>query len=296
MGNISPTKLEAVIKKVFSSNFQTQLRGETILGSDEICNTEYEGEIAEKGDKVQIIYPGNLAVFDSDGKSDLPDPTEPDAAATEMEVTECPAVNFILPMKAQIQVYNKPQLITEWTESAAQGVSEHLESNLASLYTEASLWVTSLNGVDGSSVATLTKDTAYDALVDMQTVFDNAKIPSKGRFAALPPEFIALFAKDPRFITYKASGDKIMSNGFVGTVAGFEVYKDIYCAKSGNNFYPLFGVKKKSIARAMQKKFALEQYKPEKKPAGTIAFKGHALYGYKLLRPDMTGTMPFKLS
>lgn len=289
-------KLNQVIKKVFSPKFQEQLKGEFILGSDEICNTEYEGEISELADKVQIVYPGKITVFDHDGKADLPDAEEPDAAATELEITECPAVNFILPMRAQVQVYGRPQLITQWTESAAQGVSEHVEGKLAGLYTEAGLMIAA--STSGTTTLTVTKDNAYDYVADMAVVFDNAKVPQKGRFLAASPEFINLFAKDPRFITYKESGKDIMANGFVGMLAGFEVIKDIYLAKtdSGATHQLFFGTKKKSIARAMQKKFALEMYKPEKKAAGTIAYKGHALYGYKLLRPDMTGVMAVKFS
>ena len=289
-------KLNQVIKKVFSPKFQEQLKGECILGSDEICNTEYEGEISELADKVQIVYPGKISVFDHDGKSDLTDAEEPDAAATELEITECPAVNFVLPMKAQTQVYGRPQLITQWTESAAQGVAEHLEGKIANLYTEAALMIDASTG--GTTVLTVTKDNFYDYLVDMSVVFDNAKCPAKGRFVAVSPEALSLLAKDPRFITYKESGKDVMANGVEGVIAGFEVIKDIYLAKSngGATQNLVFGVKKKSIARAMQKKFMLEQYKPEKKAAGTIAYKGHAMYGYKLLRPDMTGTMPVKFS
>lgn len=77
-----------------------------------------------------------------------------------------------------------------------------------------------------ADTTTLTKSTIYEAIVDARTALSVAGVPTIGRFLIVTPKVYALLLKDTtNFIRATQMGDDIVRNGFVGRIAGFDVYE-----------------------------------------------------------------------
>ena len=128
-----------------------------------------------------------------------------------------------------------------------------------------------------------TKDTAYEYLVDLTVLLDEANVPIDGRFVIVPAWFHGLLLKDDRFVrSGTAAGDSRLRNGEAGEAAGFAVLKS-------NNVPNTTGAKYKilaghSIATAYVEQIVdVQTYKPEKRFGDAV--KGLHVYGAKVVRP-----------
>lgn len=71
-----------------------------------------------------------------------------------------------------------------------------------------------------SKTTELTKDNAYDALLDAATALTEAKVPLEGRIAYASAQFYKLIKEDSMFIKTSDMSQKIVINGQVGQVDG----------------------------------------------------------------------------
>src|SRR5258706_488725 len=128
-----------------------------------------------------------------------------------------------------------------------------------------------------------TKDDAYEYLVDLGVLLDEADVPIDGRFVVVPAWFHGLLLKDERFVKAGTRrSDAALANGEVGEAAGFAILKS-------NNVPNTTGTKYKiiaghSIATAYVEQIVdVQTYKPEKRFGDTV--KGLHVYGAKVIRP-----------
>ncbi len=128
-----------------------------------------------------------------------------------------------------------------------------------------------------------TKDDAYEYLVDLSVLLDEANTPIDGRFVVVPAWFHGLLLKDERFIkSGTRRSDAAIRNGEVGEAAGFSILKS-------NNVPNTTGTKYKimaghSIATAYVEQIVdVQTYKPEKRFGDAV--KGLHVYGVKVVRP-----------
>jgi hypothetical protein len=128
-----------------------------------------------------------------------------------------------------------------------------------------------------------TKDSAYEYLVDLGVLLDEANIPIEGRFVVVPAWFHGLLLKDDRFVNAGSRmSDAALKNGEVGEAAGFSILKS-------NNVPNTSGAKYKILAGHRMATTYVEQivdmqtYKPEKHFGDAV--KGLHVYGAKVVRP-----------
>jgi hypothetical protein len=129
-----------------------------------------------------------------------------------------------------------------------------------------------------------TKDDAYEYLVDLSVMLDEANVPIDGRFVVVPAWYHGLLLKDERFISSGTSaGDSVRRNAEVGEAAGFSILKS-------NNVPNTTGAKYRiiaghSIATAyVEQILDVQTYQPEKRFGDAV--KGLHVYGAKVVRPD----------
>jgi len=129
-----------------------------------------------------------------------------------------------------------------------------------------------------------TKDDAYEYLVDLGVLLDEANTPIDGRFVIVPAWFHGLLLKDERFVKAGTRrSDAALANGEVGEAAGFSILKS-------NNVPNTTGTKYKiiaghSIATAYVEQIVdVQTYKPEKRFGHSV--KGLHVHGPKVLRPN----------
>ncbi|MCA1609155.1 MAG: P22 coat protein - protein 5 domain protein, partial [Acidobacteria bacterium] len=128
-----------------------------------------------------------------------------------------------------------------------------------------------------------TKLNAYEYLVDLGVLLDEANVPLEGRFVVVPAWFHGLLLKDERFIKAGTMrSDRALANGQIGEGAGFAILKS-------NNVPNLSAAKYKiiaghSIATAYVEQIVdVQTYQPEKRFGDAV--KGLHVYGAKVVRP-----------
>ena len=164
---------------------------------------------------------------------------------------------------------------------AAWRLREITDTYLAGLM-EAAVTVGNTIGSDAvPEVPTI--DNAYERLVDLGVMLDEANVPIDGRFVIVPSWFHGLLLKDDRFVRAGTMpGEQRLANGEVGEAAGFSILKS-------NNVPNTAGEKFKIIAgHSMATSYAeqildVQTYKPEKRFGDAV--KGLHVYGAKVVRP-----------
>ena len=86
------------------------------------------------------------------------------------------------------------------------------------------------------------------------------------------------------------SGHKKLEKGFIGELCGWKLFISNNIASPGSNtYYPLFGLKGKTLAGCMSNDLNMQDYVPEKN--FDRAYKGYGLFGVGAPRADFLGTV-----
>lgn len=254
---------------IWSARLLANLDKKLVFGN--FVNRDYEGEIKEKGDKVKINRIGPVTVKDFTG-DDIDAAEKLTSEQVELVIDQAKYFNFKVDDVDAVQ--SNVALIDKGMDRAAYAIGDVIDTHIASFTKDAGIKIGST-----SSPVTVTPASAYDALVDLGVALDENNVDKAGRFAALPPWFLGLISKDPRF----TKEYRILENGLVegAKVAGFTLYESNNVVKTGDNYSILAGTEL-GIAYAGQIS-KIEAYRPEKGFADAI--KGLFVYGTKVIEP-----------
>lgn len=260
-----------------------------------------------KGDEVDILMPGTVQMFDFDGESDLPDAEVVTTSTTKVRVDQGRAFHFELKEVQRKQIENAPtmerkiNLVKEYSMDAVKQFSAYVDTLYADLFTRAGHYVDS--GTDGNAIE-LDAEYAKEILAYMQAKFQRGD--GKGHtnwidgqmIAVLPPEYEFYLGKLKDFV-YVESGHKKLEKGFIGHLSGWDIHISNNIAQPENGvFYPLFGIKGKTLAGGISSNLNTKSYMPEKN--FNTRYKGYGLVGVGAPRADFLGTAkikaPLKLS
>jgi hypothetical protein len=171
------------------------LRKSHVYAAGGVINRDYEGEISDFGDTVHI--------------TSLVDPTIGTYTAhTDITVEDIDDLDQILLINQskyfafEVDDIEKRQAKGEVMSQQAIAAAWKLR-DVADKYV-AGLMATGVAAGNVIAEQTVTKDTAYDVLVDLGTKLDEADVPTENRWAVITPKYHGLLLKDPRFI---AAGD-----------------------------------------------------------------------------------------
>lgn len=270
------------IPTIWSARMLANLDKKLVFGN--CVNREYEGEIKSQGDKVKVNRIGPVTIKDYTGTLD--EPEELDSTQVELVIDQAKYFNFKVDDVDAAQANVK--LVDKGMERAAYGMADVIDTHIASFTAKAGIKV----GSDSSPIL-ITVVNAYDALVDLGVALDEENVTKQGRFAVLPPWYLGLLSKDPRF----TKEYKILENGLVdgATVSGFTLWESNNVVKT-NDKYSIMAGTELGIAYAGQVA-ELEAYRPEKSFADAV--KGLWVYGAEVFEPkalcNMTVTKPSAL-
>jgi len=211
----------------------------TVFGA--ISNTDYEGEIKNQGDTVQIRT--------------IPDMTIRDHAIGQKLDRERPAVGKISLLIDKGKYYSVSisdierlqsdlNYVDKWTDDAGRQMAISIDSTvLADVYADASASNKGNTagyrsssfqlGTTGTPIV-VDKDNIADYIVDMGSVLDEYDVPDDGRrWVVIPTAFLGLIKKGVLKDAHLA-GDttSIMRNGRVGMIDRFEIYRSNQLATS----------------------------------------------------------------
>lgn len=257
---------------VWSAELHVALEKALVYGGPGVVNRNYEGEIRNAGDKVNITSLTDPTIGTYTAHTDI---TIEDVDDTTQQLAVDQSKYFAF----EVDDIEKRQalggVLTEQARKAAYKLADTADIFLGALMGAAT--------TPGAEV-TVSSANAYDILVDLSVKLATANVPSEGRWAVITPAFHGYLLKDSRFV---AAGDEIgagvRANGVVGRAAGMSL-------RVSNNAPagPGVGAGKLVIAgyggatTFAEQINQVEAFRMEKRFADAI--KGLHLYGAKVTR------------
>lgn len=244
-----------------------------------LCNRDYEGEITQWGDTVRIGQVGPVTIGNYAPNATVVTPEQLNATQQVLTIDKGKYFTFYIDDVDQAQT--KPKLMEEGTKRGAYELADDIDLEIAALYSQAGLTLTT----NGSTAINSANILAVMAAASQN--LDEASVPSEGRWLAAPPWFIARLklAKVLQTDGSVDAGDTLAS-GALGNVFGFEIHQSNNITTSGTGHahtsYILAGTKD-AISYAEQV-VEMEAFRPEAKFADAI--KSLTVYGYKVVQPN----------
>lgn len=242
-------------------------------------NRDYEGEIKKKGDKVKVNSIGAITI-NKYTKSDIASAEELTTTGQDLVVNQADYYNF------QVDDIDRVQAAGTIMDGAMREASYGL-ADVADKYVFDTIakGVATGNKITGESNApiSLTSSNAYENIVKMKTMLDKNNVPSQGRKLAVPPEMEGLLLMDQRFVgTGGSMAEGNLQNGFIGKVAGFDVYVSNNLPVDSTS-QGVSMIATHTIATSYANQITeTEAYRPESRFSD--AMKGLHVYGAKVFR------------
>lgn len=267
------------IPTVWASRLLTALEKSLIYGQANVCSRSYEGEIREAGNTVKIASVGDVSIGDYVKNTDIDEPETLSDTQQTLSIDQAKYFNFVVDRIDRAQ--QNVNVLDEAMRRSAWSLREAADSYLAGVMEAAVAADNKIGSMTTPKVPT--KDDAYEYLVDLGILLDEANVPIDGRFVIVPAWFHGLLLKEDRFVNAGTMrSDRALANGAVGEAAGFEILKS-------NNVPQTSGAKYRIIAGHSMATTYVEQvldvqtYKPEKRFGDAV--KGLHVYGAKVVRP-----------
>ena len=268
------------IPTVWAARLLVALEKALVYGQTNVCNRDYEGEIRASGNTVKIASIGDVSIGDYVKDIDIADPEILSDDDQSLLIDQAKYFNFYVDSVDRAQ--QNVNVLDEAMRRSAWGLRSAADTFLATTMDTA---VPGGNKIGSTGTPKVpTKDDAYEYLVDLGVLLDEANVPIDGRFVVVPAWFHGLLLKDQRFVKAGTSrSDARLANGEVGEAGGFSILKS-------NNVPDTTGTKYKilaghSVATAYVEQIVdLQTYKPEKRFGDAV--KGLHVYGAKVVRPS----------
>ena len=274
--------IENFIPQIWSGRILENLNKQHVFAAR--LNRDYEGEIKNFGDSVRINSLGTITIADYTKNGTINNPETLQGSDMVLEITQAKYFNFEIDDIDRWQ--QKPKLMDAATREAAYQMADGVDTYLAD-----SLAADSTNNVTGGGGAVLTIGTgagetnAYVSLVDAGVALSEQNVPTRGRWAVVPPWFEGMLLKDDRFVSYGTVANRDdLKNGHIGRAAGFDIYVSNNVSSLGGlgaNYYIQTGVNE--AATYAEQIDDTEAYRPE--GSFSDALKGLHLFGAKVTRP-----------
>lgn len=263
----------AFIPKIWDARILENLNKTLVYAN--LCNRDYEGEITAAGDTVHINKLNGLTVKKYSGTIESEDLN---GETLDLVIDQKNYFSFKVPDIERIQA--KPEMVDAAMREAAYALSDEADKTVAALYKEAGTNI----GSDSDSVKIGTTKKAYDALIDMGVALTENNVPTMGRFIVVPAWFEGLLRSDDRLIsTGDASAEAARINGYLGRVAGFDVFVSNNVPNTSSKLYKITAGNNTAMSYAQQ----VLNTEALRDPASfSDLVRGLMVYGAKVVQPN----------
>ena len=242
-----------------------------------LVNRDYEGQIRNQGDKVNINTLSDVAIKTYTPNSDIASPDDLTTTKQQLEITEADYFNI------QLDDVDRVQAAGELMDTAMRNVAYKMNDR-----TDSFILGKIASGVDsGNIIGTTespiqaTKNNIYESIIEIRTKLDKANVPTSGRTIVIPPEIYALLLQDERFVKSDAvAGQNVLVNGLVGRVAGFDVFESNNVVYDTNNKFWKVTAQVRTATTFAEQIVKTEAYRMEKRFSDAV--KGLHVYGAKV--------------
>lgn len=279
---------EKFIPTVWSAKILDALEKSLVYA--QLFNRDYEGEITDAGDTVKIGTIGDVTIKDYTKSSDIDAADE--VTPTVQTLTIDQAKYFNIAVDDVDAAQSKLSLLDTATARAGYGFSDVADQYLGGLLASKGTLTAELGSKTTPLV--ITKDNAYETLVNMKTALDKAKLPKQGRVCVMPSEFEGFMLLDPRFVQVSADdAQKRLTEGSVYRAAGFDILTSVNAPSPASGVFnvvassPICGTFAEQILKT-------EAYRPEKRFGDAV--KGLHVYGAAVTRPECVAVATVKFT
>lgn len=245
-----------------------------VMGS--LVHKEFQGNIKEMGDRVNIINMGNVIVRDYTRGQSLTIDTLTDSLSTLLIDQQ---KYFAFRVDDMDQAHGNTSIMEAYTNRAATAIKEVIDTRLYGHYTE----VASGNVIGSTTPIALTATNIYDQITTLAELLDANNVPAEGRALVIPPKAKTLLLRSSSSNRATAGGDEIVRQGRVGYVAGFEVFVSTNIPTLSGGVIPLLAFHKEFVTYASQVN-KTEVVRPASEFSSVM--RGLYLYGSRVLRPE----------
>lgn len=198
-----------------------------------LINRDYEGDIANVGDTVQVRTLGSVSMRPYAKGQTL---TYEDLAPTKEPMTIDDAEFFAFQVDDIDTAQTDLSTIQLYTSRAAVAMNEAVEKKCLSQYAKAHA---DNRITDAGAAIVLTKDNIYSYVVRLRTALSKKNVPQGGRWLVVDPDTSGVLLQAPEFIKNGTvngvavategtlNGQSAAANrpGFLGRIAGFDCYE-----------------------------------------------------------------------
>lgn len=250
LSNGMPTLSGTFIPTIWAGKLIEKLYDYCVI--PQISNTDYEGSISDKGDKVIIRTVPTVTIRNYDAGQAL-QVERPDSPTVTLNIDQGRYFNMILDDVMKIQ--SDINLMDEWASNAAMEIKINIDRYvLAATVIDAAIPAANKGatagrlsaninlGTTGSAVQ-ISKTTVIEKILDLGLVLDEQNVPEVGRFLVLPPAAIRLIkASDLKDASLAGDGTSILRNGRVGQIDRFTIYSSNLLPRPTDTNSPQWGL------------------------------------------------------
>jgi hypothetical protein len=281
------------IPEIWSGKLIENFYDATVLSA--ISNTDYEGEIRQMGDTVNIRTTPEITIK-TYVKGQTLAVENPDKAKLQLVIDK--GEYFACVEDDVDQVQSDIALMDQWSKDASERMKIKIDQRvLTDMLTDVSAsnkgqtaGAISGNidlGVAGTPEA-LTKSNVIDLLINMGTVLDEANSPEQDRFVIIPAKMAGLIKQsDLKDASITGDGSSPLRNGRLGMIDRFTVYVSHNLKKTSGGEFSVIGGHKMGFTFASQMT-NMETIRSETTFGNII--RGLQVYGYKVTKPEALAT------
>lgn len=291
------------ITPVFSSKVLKKFYAATVL--NEICATEYLGEIKNQGDTVVITTDPDVVIKPYKKGQDI-ELDYYESPSFELYIKYAKYFNFGMDDVDTKQAFIKR--LDSWADNAAKRLKISVETELFAEYAAGNLTLDpdpanigatagkksgNINLGSPTGGVGITRANVLDYFVFINQVLDEQDVPDDGSRYVVIPAWMSSMLKlsDLKDASITGLGESILLNGRLGRIDNITIYKSnllpvINDGTRNCTFIP-FG-HKEGLAFVTQLS-KVERYRPEKKFMDAI--KGLQVYGFEIIYPQLVGYM-----
>jgi hypothetical protein len=276
------------IPEIWSGKLIENFYDATVLAA--ISNTDYEGEIRQYGDTVNIRTTPEITIR-TYTKGQTLQVENPDKPKLQLLIDKGEYFSCIEDDVDKVQ--SDINLMDTWSKDASERMKIKIDQrvltdilpDIAAANKGATAGRITANidlGTTGTPVA-ITKSNVLDYIVDMGTVLDEANAPEAGRFLVIPAKMAGMIKKsDLKDASITGDSMSVIRNGRLGMIDRFTIYMSHNLSVSSGKFNLIAGHKMGfTFASQMTN---METIRSES-TFGNIV-RGLQVYGYKVVKPE----------
>ena len=212
--------------EVWAELTNRNLNKQLVFGA--LANRNYEGKIENMGSSVRVPSIGSVTVGDYTGA----DITFQEDTGAYQTININKAKYFALKMDDVDKAQAIPGVMEGLTEQAIYEMADVVDTELAKLYAKCKSKVAGVIGTDKVS----------DKIIDLAVKMDEDNVPTANRWLVISPEIYGQLIKEVPTISKGENTLGINQSYFIGSWAGFTIYKSNNVQRTAKKYHCMAGV------------------------------------------------------